>query len=103
MNSLRRVWDAVDKIGSILERHYHFPVRHLLKKRSGVDQKSLSYPERIKSVQNRFEIKKGGKPLTQAVVILDDVFTTGATVSACAQAITKTYSVPVSALTLALD
>ncbi|HWF18807.1 MAG TPA: ComF family protein [Verrucomicrobiae bacterium] len=48
-------------------------------------QTRLTRQERAENVQNAFALRKGEKLNGQRVVVLDDVFTTGATTSACAK------------------
>jgi ComF family protein len=57
-------------------------VRRVLPTRT---QTQLSREERLANVRNAFAMRKGQQLNGQRLVLLDDVFTTGATTSACAQ------------------
>jgi ComF family protein len=57
-------------------------VRRVLPTRT---QTQLSREERLANVRNAFAIRKGQQLNGQRIVLLDDVFTTGATTSACAR------------------
>lgn len=65
---------------------YHLPVRHLLKKTvRTAEQKALSGAERKRNLAHafRFEETCAGQ-LPSTVLLIDDVFTTGSTLAACA-------------------
>jgi ComF family protein len=47
-------------------------------------QTQLSRPERLANVRNAFAMRKGQRLNGERIVLVDDVFTTGATTSACA-------------------
>ena len=47
-------------------------------------QTQLSRPERLANVRNAFALRKGQRLNGERIVLVDDVFTTGATTSACA-------------------
>jgi ComF family protein len=51
-------------------------------------QTQLSRPERLANVRNAFAMRKGQRLNGERVVLVDDVFTTGATTSACAGVLT---------------
>ena len=57
-------------------------VRRVLPTRT---QTQLTRQERLVNVRNAFAVRKGGRLSGERIVLLDDVFTTGATTSACAR------------------
>jgi len=74
----------------------------LIRKRRTPSQGHLSKKERIKNIEGAFiipERKKKGL-LGKTVVLVDDVFTTGATLNACSKALLKAGAKELHALTL---
>ena len=81
-------WDQVEYLARLLEKdHKHsninkLPVLRCLKRLSSRNQKELNRKERETNLKGKvFCVKKPPKK----VIILDDVFTTGATLNACAK------------------
>lgn len=74
----------------------------LLRKRRTPSQGYLSKNERIKNVSRAFTVskKKELQVLGRTILLVDDVFTTGATLNACSQALLKAGAKEVHALTL---
>lgn len=78
-------------------------VQHLLKRtRATATQTRLHRSERARNVKNAFAIA-GQTPIESSTcyIMVDDVFTTGATLNACATALRKAGAHTVKALTLA--
>lgn len=69
--------------------------------RSTKPQTELGPKERVTNVKGAFELKKPWLLKEQNVLIVDDVYTTGATVAECAKAISKAYPKSISVLTFA--
>ncbi len=74
-----------------LERSHHSPLH-----RAGMDRKA-----RDLSVKNAFKVSRPKLIERHRVLLVDDVYTTGATLSYCAKALKKTGASSVNALTLA--
>ena len=64
-------------------------------------QTELSGPERRKNIRQAFEVKKTGSIAGKRILLIDDVFTTGATVQECAKTLLKAGAKQVDVLTLA--
>ena len=64
--------------------------------RVGMDEKA-----RIKSVKDAFEVKRPKLIAGKTIVLVDDVFTSGATVSNCAETLKRSGAKAVFVLTLA--
>jgi ComF family protein len=98
-----RGWDPMCVIADTLAKSYGYPVRRLLSRRSGAAQKSLSFEERRSNLAGRLRL---GRPVpggARRVILLDDVFTTGATASECARVIAEAGIATVEVLSLAID
>jgi ComF family protein len=98
-----RGWDPMCVIGDTLSRSYGYAVRRLLARRSGAAQKSLSYEERRSNLAGRLRIARAVPGGASRVILLDDVFTTGATASECARVIAEAGVEAVEVLSLAID
>jgi ComF family protein len=94
--------DAVELLARQLERRHGVRVQRLLRRGRGAAQKSLSYAERLRNLQGRIRVARGMRP-AGTLVLLDDVFTTGATLDACARALIAAGAARVDAVTLAVD
>lgn len=70
---------------------YHLPVQPLLKKTvRTAEQKTLSGAERKRNLAHAFQFEEVcTKQLPSAVLLVDDVFTTGSTLAACAAVLKK--------------
>lgn len=89
-----------------LSRKWGIPIdfSHLKRTKTGPNQTELSARERIKNVQNKFELstKHRNKLAGKRVLLVDDVFTTGATTQACADILlSKAKAKEVKTFTLA--
>jgi ComF family protein len=98
-----RGWDPMVVIARILSRHHGFPVARLLARRRGSAQKTLSYEERRSNLAGKVRLLRPPPPGTTRVILLDDVFTTGATASECARLLQEAGVQSVQVLTLAID
>jgi predicted amidophosphoribosyltransferase len=75
---------------SVVRRH------HTERHRAGMDAKA-----RRKSVNDAFTVRHRDLIVGKRVLLIDDVFTTGATASACAQALNQSGAAAVFVLTVA--
>ena len=96
----RRGWDPVERLCRVLQREYGFPVRRTLERGAGPAQKLLGYEERRLNLRGTIALR-GGTP--GELVLIDDVFTTGATASECARLLLAGGASRVRVLTLAID
>jgi ComF family protein len=73
----------------------------LIRTRWTEPQINFSGPERYRNVRHAFAVTDPGKVKGKSVMLVDDVFTTGATVSECAQVLKKAGADTVLVVTLA--
>ncbi len=101
----RRGWDPVERICRVLECRYGFASRRALVRRAGPPQKLLGYEERLRNLRGSMRLRRrpGLGPGPGELVIIDDVFTTGATASECARLLRLAGASRVRVLTLAID
>lgn len=79
-----------------------FLIARVLRRAPSAQQKSLSRKERLANSRAAYSLMPGAE-LSAEVVLLDDVFTTGATIEACAAALKAGGADRVCALVLAAD
>lgn len=103
----RKGWDQVEDIARILETRHGFTVRRLLVRSGAKQQKALGLEARaanmLGSIRIRRERAGGGVDVPQDLVLLDDVLTTGATLSACAEVLKTSGATRVDAMLIAAD
>jgi ComF family protein len=89
-----RFFNQAGEIARVLGRHAGLPVVVALKRIRRTDtQTKLGRKERLENLQGAFAVTRAGRRLvadrTTGVVLVDDVFTTGSTVEACAATLRK--------------
>jgi ComF family protein len=94
--------DPVRRIARILEKHHKREVLGVLSRTGGATQKSLDFERRRSNLQGRIRMLPG-RTVIRPVVLLDDVFTTGATADACARVLREAGCPEVRVLSLAVD
>jgi predicted amidophosphoribosyltransferase len=67
------------------------------------EQKALSYEGRLKNVAGRFKLIEPPPGTMLPVVLVDDVFTTGATLCECARLLKQTGAGEVFCLSFAME
>jgi len=98
----RRGWDPVELLARSLQDRHGAQILRCLRRRAGAPQKSLSYEERLENLHRQVWPLAGRVP-ARPLVLLDDVFTTGATANECARALLGGGALAVDILTLAID
>lgn len=97
----RRGWEHVDEIARHLERSWGVGVVRCLRRESREAQKTLASPGRIENIRGTITVRPGTVP--PSAVLLDDVLTTGATLSECARVLREAGCPRVAAMTIAVD
>ena len=92
-------------LASTIAREARLPVRHdtLIRRKAAPSQGHLSPRQRRANVAGAFEVRSTRRAHVEGkrVVIVDDVYTTGATVEACARALYRAKAANVDVVTLA--
>ena len=90
-------------LGKVIGNYFSIPVGEsvLIKKNLTPFQVNLSKKEREKNILRAFSVEKPEEIKGKNILILDDVFTTGATVEECAKELMKARAKNVFVLTLA--
>lgn len=97
-----RGFNQAELYARALSRRLGLPLEALLAKRfPTASQNRLNFSERGKNPSNSFALKGEAGSRTGRVVLIDDVFTTGATVSECARVLTYQLGVDVDVWTFA--
>ena len=106
----QRGYDQAALIGAVAARTLGMPwVRALERSRATVAQFELGREERAANVSGAFRTRVAGRAETGStiagrwVLLVDDVVTTGATLAACATALTETGALAVSAIAVARE
>jgi ComF family protein len=73
----------------------------LVRTRSTAPQTGLSRIQREENIKNAFEVPNPGRVKSKRIILVDDVFTTGATLNECARVLLKAGALRVDALTMA--
>jgi predicted amidophosphoribosyltransferase len=97
---LRRGHNPSRELALELGRRWRLPVGDVLVRgRRGVRQRDLSREDRRRNVAGAFRARPG--PLPRSLVVVDDVYTTGATASAAASALRAAGARRIHVVTLA--
>jgi ComF family protein len=102
----RRGWDPMHEVARALHRTGGSETLALLVRPSGSPQKGLRYQERRDNIHGTIRLRRFGKRLgglPERVVLLDDIFTSGATADECARVLRQGGVRQVYVLTLAME
>ena len=93
-------YDGVDLLARHLQHTHRLPVQRLLRRRRGRQQKGLGFAARSDNLEGRIRLLR---PVSRPVLLIDDVYTTGATANECAALLASSGAPQVRALTLMQD
>ncbi len=88
-------------LGLNSELNIPLDIQSIIRRKNTQSQTTMTIAERLENVKDAFEIKNPSHIEGKHVLLIDDVFTTGATLSSCANEIFKVPNTKVSILTLA--
>lgn len=97
----KRGWDQMKLITRHL-RHKGFRTAHLLTRTGGSSQKSLNYFQRMNNLRGHIKYNPSSAAPPTKVILLDDVFTTGATLDECAKVLCAAGVREIKAFTIAM-
>jgi ComF family protein len=98
----KRGYNHSEDISKALSGLLKKPYRELLyEKRKRGGQKFLGYRERFLNIINRFGVKKDADFSGRRILLVDDIFTTGATINECARVLRSKGALEVFSLTIA--
>jgi ComF family protein len=101
-----RGFDQAEDLARVCGRSLGLPVLTALERRQRtIAQHALGQEQRLRNVGHAFGVRAGLEPAVAGrwPILVDDVTTTGATLSGCAVAMLEAGAVAVSALTVARD
>ena len=105
-NRRKRGWDHVGVIAEVLRTRYGYTVVPLLGRSGGAAQKSLDFEHRTTNLRGRIHLSRcpgSGKTAPKRVILLDDIFTTGATAGECSRILLASGIEEVNVVTIAVD
>lgn len=100
-----RGYDQTKLISKELARNLNIKVEFnvLVKKNNIKPQSTLTKKEREQNIKEAYEIKNAEKIWGKKILLIDDIYTTGATIEECARTINKANPKAISAFTIAKD
>ena len=75
----------------------------LLKRKNIIEQSKLNKQDRIENVQGVYELINSKKLVNQKIILLDDIYTTGSTVSECCKILKTASPNKIVVITIAKD
>jgi ComF family protein len=102
----RRGWDPMFEVARVLRRTTGTEIHALLGRRGGGPQKGLHYQERMENIRGMIRLRRSDRnkaALPDRVVLLDDIFTSGATADECARVLRVAGVREISVFTLAIE
>ncbi|MBI9108915.1 MAG: ComF family protein [Spirochaetales bacterium] len=98
----KRGWDHIEEITSLLKKNKTVEISPCLRRDNGPAQKTMNYNKRLLNLNDRIHFNSKLRPPLKAL-LLDDVFTTGATLDYCAGVLKEAGTVEIYCLAIALD
>jgi len=100
----KRGFDQVNYLSRLVAARTRLNSLNCLAHRKGKSQKSLNLAERLKNIEDLFYYKGHSEAVAnKRILLIDDIFTTGATLHACAKILLEKKAASVTAMTIAQD
>lgn len=98
-----RGFNQSELLASVLSKYLHRPLltKLLQRTRATTPQTTLKRKERLENIKGAFKVKHPDKIANKTLLLVDDVYTTGATVNECAKVLSRARAKRVYVLTLA--
>lgn len=84
-------------VGLTLEKDCLFKIKNI------IEQSKLNKEERLKNIQNVYELQNEERLYNKNILIVDDIYTTGSTVNECCRMLKQTKPKMIGVFTLAKD
>lgn len=102
----RRRWsrgfNQAELLAKVLARRLNLPAVNAVRRRTATPpQAGLTGAQRRRNMSGAFQVRDAGKVRGKRILLVDDVFTTGATAAACARALKRAGAESVAVLTVA--
>jgi predicted amidophosphoribosyltransferase len=101
-----RGWDHMQQISYHISKRHAVKIYRCLARKGDIPQKALNFEQRLRNIASSaisFVPKAAPPPRTDEVVLIDDIFTTGATVDECSRILLSEGIRRVYVLTFAQD
>jgi ComF family protein len=99
----RRGWDPMHEVARVLRKEFGMTVLFPFRRRRGGPQKGLHYQQRLENIRGTVMLNGKAGKLPERVVLIDDIFTSGATADECARVLREAGAGEVYVVTLALE
>lgn len=101
-NRRLRGWDPVELLAKELAKQTGGTVHPILKRKKSSSQKELNRDERRKNLADKISLNQN-VPDNERIILLDDIWTTGATSEICSNVILESYNGVINVVTIARD
>ncbi len=105
-------WDPVVNVLRCVEKRLSVRILPLLLRNEGMEQKELGYEERLENAKTLFSVRRESRPGRRrslcspgspGLILFDDIFTSGATMSVCRRLLESEGLVVEGSVTVAVD
>ncbi len=94
-------WKTISALNPLTAAHKHLRTDVLHRNKATAPQTGLGRQQRLKNVKGAFSVRLPETVYARKVLVVDDVYTTGATVDECARSLLEAGAAQVDVLTLA--